>query len=113
MFFSQPVQDILAQTRENVAEGNGGEGFAIEAVPFSGVAPGTPLGSLTGNYALGNLGRGIHIGPVGPAEGVVQATATKNTALKNAGADLADDTNCRWLTWIENRFDTADQACID
>jgi hypothetical protein len=113
MFFANPIQDILSHTRENLAEGNGGDGFAIQAIPFSGTAPGTPLGALTNNYALGNFGHGIHVGPLGPAQGVVQASVMRNTALKNAGADLADDTNCRWLAWIENRFGTADQACID
>jgi parallel beta-helix repeat protein len=112
LFFNDFRTDVLNWTRDNIANRNGGNGFLINATRASNYVSGPHLGTLTDNHARGNTGSGIRIGPEGPGP-LATATITGNTAIGNAGGDLADDTECRWASWQDNVFETASHTCID
>jgi hypothetical protein len=96
----------LDRMRDNVARGNGGDGFQLF------LSSDRPAGTLSSNFAINNLGHGLHVVGTGavPAEPIV--TITGNTAVRNGGSDLADDSGCRLALWVANRFGTAAQPCI-
>jgi parallel beta-helix repeat protein len=61
------------------------------------------------NKVKNNSGVGIYIRP-----GITGNEVGENTALGNAFLDLQDDNpNCDDNEWEDNRFDTANQDCID
>jgi hypothetical protein len=43
----------------------------------------------------------------GQSLGEPTATITGNTAIGNVAGDLADDADCRFALWVDNRFGTA------
>jgi len=97
----------LDLVHDNVARGNGGDGFQV-------IVPRDRVGTLSSNYAINNLGHGLHVVD-GFGQGLlVEPTATiiGNTAFGNGAGDLADDTDCRFALWVANRFGTAAQPCI-
>ena len=93
---------------ENVARGNGGDGFQLI------VRRDLLAGTLSSNHALNNRGHGVHVvdGFGGPLAEPT-ATITGNTAIGNGAGDLAEDTDCRLALWVANRFGTAAQPCIE
>ena len=97
----------LDLVHDNVARGNGGDGFQV-ILPRD-----RSVGTLSSNHAINNLGHGLHVVD-GFGQGLVAPTATitGNTAFRNGGGDLADDTDCRLALWVANRFGTAAQPCI-
>ena len=105
-FVVQPATR-LDLVRDNVARGNGGDGFQV-ILPRD-----RSVGTLSSNHAINNLGHGLHVVD-GFGQGFVAPTATitGNTAFRNGGGDLADDTDCRLALWVANRFGTAAQPCI-
>jgi parallel beta-helix repeat protein len=88
----------LDRVRHNVAHRNGGDGFNLRL--SSGA------GTLSDHYAIRNFGHGLHVVEVD------SGTITGNTAIANHAGDLADDTDCRVVLWVANRFGTAAQPCI-
>ena len=97
----------LDLVHDNVARGNGGDGFQV-------IVPRDRVGTLSSNYAINNLGHGLHVVD-GFGQGLlVEPTATiiGITAFGNGAGDLADDTDCRFALWVANRFGTAAQPCI-
>ena len=87
--------------------GNGGDGFHLR------VTGGLVAGTLSGNYAINNLGHGLHVvDGGGEAHAEPTLTITGNTAIGNRAGDLADDSDCRLALWVANRFGTAAQPCI-
>jgi parallel beta-helix repeat protein len=91
----------------NVAKANGGDGFSISLVECASCY----WVVMTGNSAIGNAGIGLHL--LADNAGRIAFTQIRwNTATGNAGADLADDTDCASTSWTENTFGTAQQACI-
>ena len=95
----------LDRMHDNVARGNGGDGFRLH------VSNGA--GTLSGNHAINNRGYGLHV-VEGRGEALAEPTAmiTGNTAIGNGAGDLGDDTDCRFALWVANRFGTAAQPCI-
>jgi parallel beta-helix repeat protein len=98
----------LDVTRHNVAHRSGNDGFRI-AVYNS--ADGTA--TLERNYALENRGVGLHVLSEQGDAASPPKTFTRNVAIRNQRADMADDAECRWTKWLDNTFETAAQSCID
>jgi hypothetical protein len=102
----------------NVAEGNGDDGFRIKFDNYkvlddedNRVDP-SPV-TIVNNYAISNRGKGLHVVPEeGEELSMPRTTIRGNTAIRNQGGDLADDTDCRWTLWQDNRFGTASPDCV-
>jgi len=110
------AQNILL--RDNVAQGNGDDGFSIHpSVPNGGSASET---LLKNNYAINNKGHGIHVltGPGYLPDGLLPSRTTimANTAIGHVAPhfDLAEDNaGCgEGAVWQDNVFATASQPCV-
>jgi len=105
VYTSRPA--MLSLIHDNVARGNGGDGFQLQ------LGNDGPPGTLSSNYAINNLGYGLHVVDVfGPVLAEPTVTITGNTVIRNAAGDLADVSDCRYVLWVANRFGTAAQSCI-
>ena len=108
----KPGRSIL---RDNVAQGNGGDGFLISPA-FEAGDPSANV--LDRNSAISNKGHGIHV-----IDGYVNrpkapyATITGSFAFGHTAPhfDLADDNaDCQeGPVWQDNHFLTASQSCIE
>jgi parallel beta-helix repeat protein len=97
----------LDLVHDNVARGNGGDGFQVIRDVMRLV------GTLSGNHAINNLGHGLHVvNRWGEEFEEPTGTITGNMAIRNGAGDLADDSDCRVALWVDNRFGTAAQPCI-
>ena len=79
---------------------------AMAAMAFRSSYPRDHVGTLSSNYAINNLGHGLHVVD-GFGQGLLvepTATITGNTAFGNGAGDLADDTDCRFALWVANRW---------